>query len=72
MRAFVTGGGRVIGAGIARALASEGWELPVIPASPPNFKAVTQMAGDRVRLLKRRCRLSSLVGTERRENRWAR
>jgi NAD(P)-dependent dehydrogenase (short-subunit alcohol dehydrogenase family) len=40
MRALVTGGGRGIGAGIARALASDGWEVVVAARSGPQVEAV--------------------------------
>jgi NAD(P)-dependent dehydrogenase (short-subunit alcohol dehydrogenase family) len=40
MRALVTGGGRGIGAGIARALASDGWEVVVAARSGAQVQAV--------------------------------
>ncbi|MGH2861265.1 MAG: SDR family NAD(P)-dependent oxidoreductase [Solirubrobacteraceae bacterium] len=40
MRALVTGGGRGIGAGIARALAGDGWEVVVGARSREQVKAV--------------------------------
>jgi NAD(P)-dependent dehydrogenase (short-subunit alcohol dehydrogenase family) len=40
MRAFVTGGGRGIGAGIARALAGDGWEVLVGARSREQVEAV--------------------------------
>jgi NAD(P)-dependent dehydrogenase (short-subunit alcohol dehydrogenase family) len=40
MRAFVTGGGRGIGAGIARALASDGWDVVVGARSRAQVEAV--------------------------------
>jgi NAD(P)-dependent dehydrogenase (short-subunit alcohol dehydrogenase family) len=40
MRALVTGGGRGIGAGIARALASDGWEVVVAARSAAQVQAV--------------------------------
>src|SRR5207302_5903355 len=46
MRALVTGGGRGIGAGIARALASDGWEVVVGARSRAQVEAVAgEIAG---------------------------
>jgi 3-oxoacyl-[acyl-carrier protein] reductase len=45
MRALVTGGGRGIGAGIARALASDGWEVVVGARSRPQVEAVAEEVG---------------------------
>jgi NAD(P)-dependent dehydrogenase (short-subunit alcohol dehydrogenase family) len=45
MRAFVTGGGRGIGAGIARALASDGWEVVVGARSRGQVEAVADEIG---------------------------
>jgi NAD(P)-dependent dehydrogenase (short-subunit alcohol dehydrogenase family) len=45
MRAFVTGGGRGIGAGIARALAGEGWEVVVGARSREQVEAVADEIG---------------------------
>jgi len=45
MRAFVTGGGRGIGAGIARALASDGWDVVVSARSREQVEAVAGEIG---------------------------
>jgi NAD(P)-dependent dehydrogenase (short-subunit alcohol dehydrogenase family) len=45
MRAFVTGGGRGIGAGIARALAGDGWEVVVGARSRGQVEAVAEDIG---------------------------
>jgi NAD(P)-dependent dehydrogenase (short-subunit alcohol dehydrogenase family) len=45
MRAFVTGGGRGIGAGIARALASDGWDVVVGARSRAQVEAVAGEIG---------------------------
>ena len=45
MRAFVTGGGRGIGAGIARALAGDGWEVVVGARSREEVEAVAEETG---------------------------
>jgi len=45
MRAFVTGGGRGIGAGIARALAGDGWEVVVGARSRDQVEAVADEIG---------------------------
>jgi 3-oxoacyl-[acyl-carrier protein] reductase len=45
MRAFVTGGGRGIGAGIARALAGDGWEVVVGARSRGQVEAVADEIG---------------------------
>ena len=51
MRAFVTGGGRGIGAGIARALATDGWEVVVGARSRPEVEAVAdEIGGDWVQV----------------------
>ena len=47
MRAFVTGGGRGIGAGIARALAADGWEVVVAARSREQVEAVADDVGGR-------------------------
>lgn len=47
MRALVTGGGRGIGAGIARALASDGWEVVVGARSRAQVEAVAGEIGGR-------------------------
>jgi NAD(P)-dependent dehydrogenase (short-subunit alcohol dehydrogenase family) len=47
MRALVTGGGRGIGAGIARALAGDGWELVVAARSRDQVDAVASEIGAR-------------------------
>jgi 3-oxoacyl-[acyl-carrier protein] reductase len=47
MRAFVTGGGRGIGAGIARALAGDGWDVVVGARSREQVEAVAQEIGGR-------------------------
>src|SRR5262245_65350615 len=47
MRALVTGGGRGIGAGIARALAGDGWEVVVASRSGDQVQAVaTEIGGE--------------------------
>jgi NAD(P)-dependent dehydrogenase (short-subunit alcohol dehydrogenase family) len=45
MRALVTGGGRGIGAGIARALAGDGWEVVVAARSREQVEAVAEEIG---------------------------
>ena len=45
MRAFVTGGGRGIGAGIARALAGDGWDVVVGARSRDQVEAVADEIG---------------------------
>ncbi len=45
MRALVTGGGRGIGAGIARALASDGWDVVVGARSDAQVQAVASEIG---------------------------
>jgi NAD(P)-dependent dehydrogenase (short-subunit alcohol dehydrogenase family) len=45
MRALVTGGGRGIGAGIARALASDGWDVVVAARSGAQVEAVASEIG---------------------------
>jgi NAD(P)-dependent dehydrogenase (short-subunit alcohol dehydrogenase family) len=45
--AFVTGGGRGIGAGIARALAGDGWEVVVAARSRDQVEAVADAIGGR-------------------------
>jgi 3-oxoacyl-[acyl-carrier protein] reductase len=45
MRAFVTGGGRGIGAGIARALAGDGWDVVVCARSSKQVQAVADEIG---------------------------
>jgi 3-oxoacyl-[acyl-carrier protein] reductase len=45
MRAFVTGGGRGIGAGIARALAGDGWDVVVGARSRAQVEAVADEIG---------------------------
>src|SRR5512142_1938269 len=45
VRAFVTGGGRGIGAGIARALAGDGWEVVVGARSRDQVEAVAEEIG---------------------------
>ena len=51
MRAFVTGGGRGIGAGIARALAGDGWNVVVGARSRAQVEAVaSEIAGDWVEI----------------------
>jgi 3-oxoacyl-[acyl-carrier protein] reductase len=45
MRAFVSGGGRGIGAGIARALADDGWEVIVGARNGEQVKAVAEEIG---------------------------
>ncbi|HSD79925.1 MAG TPA: SDR family NAD(P)-dependent oxidoreductase, partial [Solirubrobacteraceae bacterium] len=45
MRAFVTGGGRGIGAGIARALAGDGWDVVVGARSREQVAAVADEIG---------------------------
>ncbi len=47
MRALVTGGGRGIGAGIARALAQDGWEVVVAARSRAQVEAVADEIGGR-------------------------
>jgi NAD(P)-dependent dehydrogenase (short-subunit alcohol dehydrogenase family) len=47
MRAFVTGGGRGIGAGIARALAGDGWDVVVGARSRDQVEAVAEEIGGR-------------------------
>ena len=47
MRAFVTGGGRGIGAGIARALAGDGWDVVVGARSREQVEAVAEEVGGR-------------------------
>lgn len=47
MRALVTGGGRGIGAGIAQALASDGWDVVVGARSREQVKAVAEKIGGR-------------------------
>ena len=58
MRAFVTGGGRGIGAGIARALAGDGWDVVVGARSRSEVEAVAGEIGGRVG--EGRCRGSRL------------
>ena len=51
MRAFVTGGGRGIGAGIARALAGDGWDVVVGARSSKQVEAVAdEMGGESVQV----------------------
>src|SRR5512133_2930431 len=45
MRAFVTGGGRGIGAGIARTLANDGWDVVVGARSREQVEAVAEEIG---------------------------
>src|SRR5579872_5431509 len=45
MRALVTGGGRGIGAGIARALAGDGWQVVVSARSRDQVEAVAEEVG---------------------------
>jgi NAD(P)-dependent dehydrogenase (short-subunit alcohol dehydrogenase family) len=45
MRALVTGGGRGIGAGIARALAGDGWDVVVGARSRAQVEAVAGEIG---------------------------
>ena len=45
MRAFVTGGGRGIGAGIARALAGDGWDVVVCARCSKQVQAVADEIG---------------------------
>ena len=45
MRAFVTGGGRGIGAGIAKALAGDGWDVVVGARSREQVEAVAEEIG---------------------------
>ena len=45
MRAFVTGGGRGVGAGIARALAGDGWDVVVGARSREQVEAVAEEIG---------------------------
>ena len=45
MRAFITGGGRGIGAGIARALADDGWDVVVGARSREQVEAVANEIG---------------------------
>jgi NAD(P)-dependent dehydrogenase (short-subunit alcohol dehydrogenase family) len=47
MRALVTGGGRGIGAGIARALASDGWDVVVGARSGAQIQSVASEIGGR-------------------------
>jgi len=47
MRALVTGGGRGIGAGIARALASDGWDVVVAARSRAQVQSVASEIGGR-------------------------
>ncbi len=47
MKAFVTGGGRGIGAGIARALAGDGWDVVVGARSREQVEAVADEIGGR-------------------------
>src|SRR4029453_15564797 len=47
MKALVTGGGRGIGAGIARALAGDGWDVVVGARSREQVEAVAQEIGGR-------------------------
>lgn len=47
MRALVTGGGRGIGAGIARALAGDGWEVVVGARGREQVEAVAEEIGGR-------------------------
>jgi 3-oxoacyl-[acyl-carrier protein] reductase len=47
MRALVTGGGRGIGAGIARVLAAEGWEVVVGARSRAQVESVAEEGGGR-------------------------
>ena len=44
-RALVTGGGRGIGAGIARELAANGWEVTVTGRTPEQVEAVAAEIG---------------------------
>jgi NAD(P)-dependent dehydrogenase (short-subunit alcohol dehydrogenase family) len=44
MRALVTGGGRGIGAGIARALAGDGWDVVVAARTSGQVEAVGDQA----------------------------
>lgn len=51
MRALVTGGGRGIGAGIARALAADGWDVVVGARSRAQVEAVAdEIGGERMEL----------------------
>jgi 3-oxoacyl-[acyl-carrier protein] reductase len=51
MRAFVTGGGRGIGAGIARALAGDGWDVVIGARSREQVEAVAdEIAGEWVQV----------------------
>src|SRR5437868_1464710 len=51
MRVLVTGGGRGIGAGIARALAGDGWEVVVAARSDSQVDAVaTEVGGEGVQV----------------------
>src|SRR5512142_2638203 len=45
MKAFVTGGGRGIGAGIARALAGDGWDVVIGARSREQVEAVAAEIG---------------------------
>ena len=47
MRALVTGGGRGIGAGIARSLASDGWDVVVAARSGAQVRSVASEIGGR-------------------------
>ena len=47
MKAFVTGGGRGIGAGIARALAGDGWDVVVGARTREQVEAVAEEIGGR-------------------------
>ena len=45
MRALVTGGGRGIGAGVARALARDGWDVVVVARTREQIEAVAEEIG---------------------------